>query len=109
MAFGGVDAVVVIGVPVVVDLLAVLDGKKIWNLNLLRTTGFTVAAGGTRDEVFPSEDSLYFCNGFPLCLIERLEVLHKAEIVFHLLKGAHAGKNHGYTFKACSKADGIAG
>ena len=100
--------VVVICIPVVKYLLGIHAGEKIRDGNLFRASCGTVATGSTWDCVLLVENICYFVDCFHFFLIQRLEVFHKADVVFHLLHIAHTGKNHENAIKSSSKTKCIA-
>lgn len=109
-AGAGVDIlVIIIGVPVVVDVLGVHDGEQVGDGDLLRAAVYTVAAGCAGDQVLLAEDLHHLGNGRALGFVQRLKVPHKAEVILHLLHIAHAGQHHHDTGEARRKPDGIAG
>ena len=107
-ARAGVDAVIIVGVPVVQDLLAVHRGEQIRNGDLLRTAVRAVAAGRAGDEIHAVEDLLHLMDGIHLVLVQRAEIAHERYIFLHLRERAHAGEHHLHVREAGCEADGIA-
>lgn len=68
---------------------------------MLRAAVRTIAAGGTRYQIFAFKYFLNLFNGCKLCFVKRFKILHKADVVLHLLHVAHAGENGHYARKAC--------
>lgn len=109
-AGAGVDIlVIIIGVPVVVDVLGVHDGEQVGDGDLLRAAVYTIAAGCAGDQVLLAEDLHHLGNGRALGVVQRLKIPHKAEVILHLLHIAHAGQHHHDAGEARRKPDGIAG
>ena len=92
-----------------VELLGVHQGEQIGDGDVLGTSIHAVAAGGAGDQVHPVEDRLHPIHGGPLLRIQRPEVLHKGDVVLHLLRCAHTGEHHQDALEAGGEADGIAG
>ena len=61
--------IIVIGVPVVIELLGVHGGKQIRDGNMHGTTVHTVAAGGTGDQILSPEYLLHLLHGGKLLLV----------------------------------------
>lgn len=70
---------------------------------MLRAAVRTISAGGTRYQIFAFEYFLNLFNGRKLCFVKRFKILHKADVVLHLLHVAHAGENSHYARKACAQ------
>lgn len=68
---------------------------------MLRAAVRTIAADGTRYRIFAFKYFLNLFNGCKLCFVKRFKILHKADVVLHLLHVAHAGENSHYARKAC--------
>lgn len=75
---------------------------------MLRAAVDAIAASGTRYQILAFEYCLNLFYRLKLLFVKRLKVPHKSDIVLNLFHVAHAGKNHNYARKTCSKAQSIA-
>ena len=101
--------VVIIRVPIVINLLGVHHGKQIGDSNVPGAAVGAVAAGRAGDQVLALENLLHLFHRSQLGFVQRPEILHKGDVVLHLLHIAHAGQHHFNARKAGGEADGIAG
>lgn len=109
-AWLGVDLVViVVGVPVVMGALRIQHGEQVGDGDMLRAARGAVAAGRAGDQVLFVENFLHLVHGGHLGVVQRLKVLHVAEVVLHLLHAAHAGQHHHDAGEAGRKANRVAG
>ena len=106
---GGIDAVVIVGIPVVVGLLGVHGCEQIGDGDVPGTAVDAVAAGRAGDEAHALEDGLHLLHRRQLRLIQRFEVPHERDVVLHLRHAAHAGQHHHHAFEARRKPQGVAG
>ena len=95
--------IVIVRVPIVVYLLGVHNGKQVRDGNVLRTPFYAVPAGGTGNQVHGTEDLPHLADGLQLPVVQRLEVLHEADIFLHLLQAAHTGEDHHHPLKPAAK------
>lgn len=100
--------VIIVCIPVVEHGLCIHAGKQIRYGDVLRTAVHTVAARRTGDHMLGMENIRHSFDRCQLVLIQRLEILHIAQIIFHLLESAHTGKHHHHAVKAGCKTHGIA-
>ena len=84
-------AVIIIRIPIAESLLRVEVGEHIRDQNLLRAGTFlnTVAARCARNHVHGIEHTADLFQSILFGFIERNEVLHEGNIVFHLFQIAH--------------------
>ena len=108
-AFGGVyRAVIVVRVSIVVNLLRIQECKQIGNGDVLRANLRAVAARGARNQIHRMINCLHLFDRGALGFIQRLKILHKVQIVVHLIEIAHAGKRHHHAREARGESDCIA-
>lgn len=108
-AVGGVQGIVPISIPVVVDHFDVHCGEQIRDGDVLWAALHAVPAGGAGDQVHLVENLLDLVDGGHFLLVQGFEVLHVAEVIFHLGHVAHTGEDHSDTGEACGESDGVAG
>ena len=105
--FGGLC--VLLFCVVVQVLLSVIEvAEQLGNINGHRTTLCTVTASGAGNKILFLHYVADLLDGGMLCFAERLEILHVADVIVHLLHIAHTRKNHHYSVKACGETDGVA-
>ena len=102
------DIVIECCVPARGNLLCVQRRKVIRNRDLLRTSVRAVPAGRTGDQVHAVKNLLYLCDSSQLRLVQRLEILHVADVILHLLERAHAGEHHQNSGKTGREPNGVA-
>lgn len=84
------NIIIIISIPVVMDLLSIHHGKQIRDGDVLGTSRHTVAAGSTGNQIHGMIDFPHLINGLQFLIVQRTEVLHKADVFRHLLHTAHA-------------------
>ena len=102
------DIVIECCVPARGNLLCVQRRKVIRDRDLLRTSVRAVPAGCTGDQVHAVKNLLYLCDSSQLRLVQRLEILHVADVILHLLERAHAGEHHQNSGKTGREPNGVA-
>ena len=103
-AFGDVHrAVIVVRVSIVVNLLRVQKRKQIGNEDVLRVNLRAVAARGARNQIHRMINCLHLFDRSALAFIQRLKILHEAQIVVQLIEIAHAEARHGKAFEGLLK------
>ena len=72
---------------------------------MLRTLYRTVAAAGTGNRHIRLNQTCRLSAEPEFFFVHRLKLLHRTNIVFHLLHGIHSGKHHHHALVACGKPE----